>query len=175
VSKLSLDQALQFVVEIPDFPIEGVLFRDLNPVLAHADAFAAVIEALSATIPDDTDALVGTEARGFLFAAAVAQHRGLGVVPVRKPGKLPTVAHRVDYALEYGIATLELPTGCLRPGAKAVILDDVLATGGTLAASIELVEHASATVVGVSVVIELADLQGRLKLGKTPVHTLLSV
>ena len=117
---------------MPDFPEPGVLFRDLSPLFADAGAFKAVIDALAGTVGPDVEALAGVEARGFLLAAAVGYARGLGVVLIRKPGKLPQVAGRVDYALEYGTATVELPAGVVRPGQRVAVLDDVLATGGTV-------------------------------------------
>lgn len=157
----SLDDALSLIREIPDFPEPGVLFRDLGPVFADATAFRALTDALSDGLPADVSALVAIEARGFLLGAAVGYAVGIGVVPVRKPGKSPLVAHRVEYQLEYGTACLELPDGLLRPGQRVVIIDDVLATGGTARAAAELVEAAGATVAGIAVVLELADLNGR--------------
>lgn len=174
----ALDGALALIREIPDFPEPGVLFRDLAPVFADADAFRALIDGVVATLDLSADVLVAVEARGFLLGAAVAQAAGLGVIGVRKPGKTPLVAHRVDYDLEYGTAALELPHGLLEAGQRAVIIDDVLATGGTVAATGELVASAGATVTGVSVVIELAALGGRALLAERaayPVHALATV
>ncbi|WP_027930468.1 adenine phosphoribosyltransferase [Amycolatopsis thermoflava] len=170
---MDLERALGLIAEVPDFPEPGVLFRDLSPLFADADGFAAVIDALAATVDPGTDVLAAVEARGFLLAAAVGYARGMGVVLVRKPGKLPSVAGRVDYALEYGSATLELPSGVVRPGQRAVVVDDVLATGGTVAAACELLEQAGATVTGVSVVMELAALDGRSALSGRKVSSLL--
>jgi adenine phosphoribosyltransferase len=172
---LSLDDALSLVREIPDFPEPGVLFRDLGPVFADATAFRALTDALAGGLPSDVGALVAIEARGFLLGAAVGYAAGIGVVPVRKPGKSPLVAHRVEYQLEYGTACLELPEGLLRPGQRVVIVDDVLATGGTARAAGELVEAAGATVAGVSVVLELAALEGRAALPDWPVTALRTV
>lgn len=172
---MSLETALTRMAEIPDFPEPGVLFRDLNPVLANAEAFATVVDALGETLDDEIDVLVGVEARGFLLAGGVGYARGLGVVPVRKPGKLPAVAEREEYALEYGIATLELPRGALSPRQRVVVLDDVLATGGTAAATCKLVERAGAVLSGVSVVVELAALDGRSRLVGYNVRALLTV
>lgn len=156
--------ALKLVGVVPDFPQPGVVFRDLNPVIANPAAFTTVIDALAATLPAETDLLVAVEARGFLFAAAVGYAQSLGVVPVRKPGKLPEVLHRISYDLEYGSATLELPAvGAVR-GSRVVVLDDVLATGGTVAAACELVETVGGEVAGVSVVLELDALGGRRRL-----------
>ncbi|WP_290061691.1 adenine phosphoribosyltransferase [Amycolatopsis solani] len=169
---MELDEALGLIAEVPDFPEPGVLFRDLSPLFADAGAFRAVTDALAATLEPGVEALAGVEARGFLLAAAVGYARGLGVVLIRKPGKLPQVAGRVDYALEYGTATVELPAGVVRPGQRVAILDDVLATGGTGAATGKLLEDAGAVVDGVSVVLELGALGGRQVLGGRKVHAL---
>jgi adenine phosphoribosyltransferase len=172
---LALADALALVREVPDFPEPGVLFRDLGPVFADGPAFRALIDGLAATLDPATDVLVAIEARGFLLGAALGYATGLGVAPVRKPGKTPVVAGRVSYDLEYGSATLELPAGLIRPGQHATLVDDVLATGGTVAATAELVERAGAEVVGVSLVIELAALGGRQRLAGRNIHPLLSV
>jgi adenine phosphoribosyltransferase len=158
---MDLDEALDLIAEVPDFPEPGVLFRDLSPLFADAAGFAAVTEALAATVDPTTELLAGVEARGFLLAAAVGHARGLGVALIRKPGKLPRVAGRVDYALEYGTASVELPKGVVRTGQRVTVLDDVLATGGTVAATCKLLEDADAQVTGISVVLELATLGGR--------------
>jgi adenine phosphoribosyltransferase len=168
----SLEDALSLVREIPDFPEPGVLFRDLGPVFADAVASRAVTDALCDGLPADVGALVAIEARGFLLGAAVGYAAGIGVVPVRKPGKSPLVAHRVEYQLEYGTACLELPDGLLRAGQRVVIIDDVLATGGTARAAAELVEAAGATVAGIAVVLELAVLNGRAAVSRWPVTAL---
>ncbi|HEY1574042.1 MAG TPA: adenine phosphoribosyltransferase [Pseudonocardiaceae bacterium] len=165
--------ALALIREIPDFPEPGVLFRDLGPVFADPAAFRAMVDGLAATLDPATDVLVAVEARGFLLGAAVGYAVGLGVVPVRKPGKTPLVAERVEYRLEYGTATLELPAGLLRAGQRAAVVDDVLATGGTVAATGRLVESAGAAVTGVSVVVELAALGGRDRLPDYEVSALL--
>ncbi|RSD09278.1 adenine phosphoribosyltransferase [Amycolatopsis eburnea] len=169
---MRLDDALGLIAEVPDFPEPGVLFRDLSPLFADAAAFKAVTDALAESLEPGVEALAGVEARGFLLAAAVGYARGLGVVLIRKPGKLPQVAGRVDYALEYGTATVELPAGVVRPGQRIAILDDVLATGGTVAATGKLLEDAGAVVDGVSVVLELGGLGGREILGDRKVHAL---
>jgi adenine phosphoribosyltransferase len=134
-----------------------------------------MVDGLAATIDPATDVLVAVEARGFLLGAALGYSAGMGVVPVRKPGKTPLVAERVEYQLEYGTASLELPGGLLGAGQRAAVVDDVLATGGTVAATGRLVESAGATVTGVSVVVELAALGGRAQLAEYEVSALLTV
>ncbi len=156
-----LDDALALVRTVPDFPEPGVLFRDLNPLFAAPDAFRAVIDEMAARLPAGIDYLAAVEARGFLVGAALALAGGYGLVPIRKPGKLPVVADRVDYELEYGTATLELPGDVLPAGARVAVIDDVLATGGTVAAVCQLVERAGGVVSVVSVVLELPALGGR--------------
>jgi adenine phosphoribosyltransferase len=170
-----LERALGLIAEVPDFPQPGVLFRDLSPLLADADAFRAVTDALADTVPADTDVLAAVEARGFLLAGAIAAVRGFGLVPVRKPGKLPAVADEITYDLEYGTATLQLPAQTIKSGQRVAVIDDVLATGGTAAAACALVERAGAEVTGVSVVVDLAALGGRKRLAGHLVHTLLTV
>ncbi len=164
--------ALELVRTVPDFPEPGVLFRDLNPLFASAPAFRAVIDEMAAGLPDDVDAIAAIEARGFLLGAPIAVARDVALVPIRKPGKLPAVADRVDYALEYGTASLELPADVLPAGAKVAVIDDVLATGGTVAGVRELVERAGATVSVVSVVLELAALSGRDRLAGCDIRAL---
>ena len=153
-----------------DFPIAGVLFRDLTPVLADAAALAAVSRALVDGF--EFDLIAGLEARGFLLGAAAAALAGTGVLAVRKPGKLPGDILAEEYDLEYGSARLELHPDDVPDGARVLVVDDVLATGGTAAAARRLLERAGAAVVGLSVVIELSDLQGRDRLGDLPVHAL---
>ncbi|MGH3793345.1 MAG: adenine phosphoribosyltransferase [Pseudonocardiaceae bacterium] len=162
------------VREIPDFPEAGVLFRDLGPAFADATAFRALIDALVAPAPV-VDVVVGVEARGFLLGAAAGYALRAGVVGVRKPGKLPVVADREAYALEYGTASLELADGSLRPGQRVLVVDDVLATGGTVAATCALVERAGAQVSAVAVVLEIAPLRGRERLAGRPLHALLTI
>jgi adenine phosphoribosyltransferase len=159
---------------VPDFPKPGILFWDLTTVLADAAGLAATTRLLGATpAGGDVDVVVGIEARGFLLGAAVAQALGLGVVPVRKQGKLPAVAASRSYDLEYGSATLELPAGVLEPGARVLLVDDVLATGGTAWAACELVEECGATVASLAVVLELPELDGRGRLDGRPLHAVL--
>jgi adenine phosphoribosyltransferase len=167
-----LDDALGLISEVPDFPEPGVLFRDLTPLFASAEGFAAVTDELASRPDPQVELLAAVEARGFLLAAAVGYARGLGVVPMRKPGRLPAVAGRVDFVLEYGSASLELPAGVVRAGQRVVVVDDVLATGGTAAAACELLEGAGAEVDSVLVVLELAALGGRSALSRRKLQAL---
>lgn len=155
---------------VPDFPIPGIPFRDLTPVFADPGAFRAVIDELVASVPTGFDAVAGIEARGFALASAAAYASGTGLLLVRKEGKLPRATLRQEYALEYGQATLELHPDDLEPGSRVLLLDDVLATGGTLAASVELLRQAQLEVVGCGVIVELGGLAGRAKLGGLPLH-----
>jgi adenine phosphoribosyltransferase len=165
-------RVIDLVVDVPDFPEPGVLFRDITPVLADAEAFTAVVTELAA-LAGDAEVVAGIEARGFLLGAAVAVVAGTGVVPVRKAGKLPRVACSRTYQLEYGTATLELPAEALQPGARVFVVDDVLATGGTAAAACDLLAEAGASVDGIGVLLELGALGGRQRLGAVPLHALL--
>ncbi|QAY72858.1 adenine phosphoribosyltransferase [Agromyces protaetiae] len=152
------------IATIPDFPEPGILFRDLTPVFADGPAFHALSESLTLPFAGRFDVLAGVEARGFLLAAAGSVLAGTGVLPVRKAGKLPRKVLTEEYALEYGTAALEVHEGELPPGTRVLIVDDVLATGGTVGAAARLVERAGWEVVGVSVAIELEGLGGRAAL-----------
>lgn len=169
---LDLDSRLRSRVrDIPDYPQPGVVFRDITPLLADSAAFAAAVDALVAHHGRGTlDKVVGIEARGFIVAAPVAYHLGAGFVPVRKAGKLPAATHDVSYDLEYGAATIEVHRDAFEAGDRVLIVDDVLATGGTAAASAALVEQAGGVVVGVSVLIELTFLGGRRRLEADGIH-----
>ena len=167
-------------VEVPDFPQPGIMFKDLSPLFADGPAFRAMIDAIAAHYQDASgrptyDVVVGIEARGFVIAAAVAYATGAGVVPVRKAGKLPRAVHAASYALEYGDATLEVHKDAFTPGQRVLVVDDVLATGGTANATLGLVERAGGVVAGLCVVLELAGLGGRTALAGRDVHALLSV
>ena len=173
-------------VDVPDFPEPGIVFRDLTPVFADGPAFRRVVDGLAGPAVVDPraaavagaghgaafDVVAGVEARGFLLAAAVALDAGTGVVPIRKAGKLPRERVSAEYDLEYGTATLELHTDSVRPGQRVLLVDDVLATGGTLLAAIGLVEQLGGIVTGVSVVVELVALGGRQRIAPHPVHAL---
>ncbi|UFN45486.1 adenine phosphoribosyltransferase [Nocardioides okcheonensis] len=170
----------RLTVDVEDWPEPGVTFKDITPVLADHDAFSAVITALAAAGRDEhgavaVDKVVGMEARGFILAAPVALALGVGFVPVRKAGKLPRDTHAVSYTLEYGEATLELHRDAIAPGERVLLVDDVLATGGTVAATRRLVESCGGVATAVSVLMELSFLDPRATTGDLPVETLLTI
>ncbi len=159
---------------VPDFPKPGVMFRDISPVLADARGFGYAIDGMATRfLGVPLDAIVAIEARGFVFGAAIAQRLGVGFVPVRKPGKLPRAVDRVTYALEYGHEELQMHKDALKPAARVLIVDDVLATGGTAAAACELVTKAKASVVACTFLVELVDLKGASRLGSSLVSSLI--
>jgi adenine phosphoribosyltransferase len=160
---------------VPDFPMPGITFRDLTPVFADGAALRAITDALATPFAGRIDAVAGVEARGFVLAAAAAYALGVGVLIIRKPGKLPQAVLSESYDLEYGSAELQVQPNTLPAGSRILVLDDVLATGGTLAASIKLIERAGWTVEGVSVVQELLDLNGREALPGRDVRSILAV
>jgi adenine phosphoribosyltransferase len=162
-------------VSIADYPEPGVVFRDLTPVFADGSGFHQLVQALVEPFAGRFDAVAGVEARGFLLAAAAAYASGTGVVTVRKKGKLPRKVLAEEYALEYGTGTLELHADELAPGARVLVLDDVLATGGTLSAACRLLERAGLHVAGIGVVMELAGLGGRGVLDGRQVASLITV
>ncbi|WP_251150896.1 adenine phosphoribosyltransferase [Cellulosimicrobium sp. Marseille-Q4280] len=171
-------RVLELVRSVPDYPGPGITFRDITGLLADGDAFRHVIEALGHVVDavdGGIDLVAGLEARGFLLGAPLATHLGVGFVPLRKAGKLPPPTDAVTYDLEYGTATIELRAGTLRPGARVLVVDDVLATGGTAAAGAELVERAGGVVVGLAFLMELDGLGGRDRLAGRGVTTLLHV
>jgi adenine phosphoribosyltransferase len=157
---------------VPDFPKPGIQFKDITPVLADPKLFAGTIELLINNFkPGSVDAVVGIDARGFIFAAAAAMKLQAGFVPVRKKGKLPFTTHEQDYALEYGAATVAMHTDALKPGARVLLIDDLLATGGTAAAAAALVRKLNAKILEISFLIELKFLNGRDKLKDYPVRS----
>jgi len=166
---------LRYIRDVADFPKPGIVFKDLTPMLADARAFAAAIEALIAPFRDSKiERVVGIEARGFIFGAAAAHALGAGFVPMRKPRKLPAATIGVDYALEYGMDRLEMHADALVRDERVLIVDDVLATGGTLIAGASLCEQAGATLVGATVVAEIGFLNGRAKWQReSPLHAVL--
>ncbi|MCW2760825.1 MAG: adenine phosphoribosyltransferase [Marmoricola sp.] len=166
--------------DVHDFPKTGVTFKDITPLLDDHEAFTAVVEAISAAGRDAdgavvVDKVVGMEARGFILAAPVALSLGVGFVPVRKPGKLPWKTRAVSYELEYGKETLEMHTDALAPGERVLVVDDVLATGGTARATAQLIEEADAVVHGLAMMIELSFLPGRATVGDLPLTVLHTV
>jgi adenine phosphoribosyltransferase len=163
----------QHIRDVPDFPLPGVVFKDLTPLLAHADAFRFAVDAITdhfAGVP--IDAVIGIEARGFILAAPVAYRIGASFVPIRKPGKLPWAVAREEYALEYGTDKLEIHRDAIHPGERVLVVDDVLATGGTASAAVRLVEGLGGVVVGLGFLIELGYLRGRDRLGERDLASL---
>jgi adenine phosphoribosyltransferase len=162
------------VRDVPDFPRPGIVFKDIMPLLADADALHQAVDELSEWAePRKVDVVVGAEARGFILGAAVAYKLGCGFVAARKPGKLPYLTVGAKYALEYGFDALEMHVDALTPGTRVLVHDDLLATGGTARAKIDLVEQLGAEVVGVAFVVELSFLNGRDKLYGHDVHSLI--
>jgi len=161
--------------DIPDFPKPGILFKDITTLLRDGDAFRASIDGLMDKIGTrSVDVVVGMESRGFIFGAPIAYKLGVGFVPVRKLGKLPADVVSVEYDLEYGSATLEMHKDSMKPGAKVLVVDDLLATGGTVAGTIELVKQLKGEIVACAFLIELTALRGRDKLKGVDVVTLIS-
>ncbi len=161
----SLMKWQQYIRDIPDWPKPGILFRDITPLLQDKDAFKAVVHDLAqAVAPLKPQTLVGAEARGFIFGAALALDLGAGFVPIRKKGKLPSETIEITYDLEYGTDTLEMHKDAVQPGERVVFIDDLLATGGTTAACLQLIRNCRADISGSAFVIELAGLNGRDKL-----------
>lgn len=163
-------------IDVPDFPQPGIMFKDLMPLFADGEAFRTVVDGIVEHYGAEAfDVVAGVEARGFVVAAAVAYATGTGVVPVRKAGKLPRAAYAASYALEYGEATLEVHRDAFVAGQRVLVVDDVLATGGTASAAIDLVEQAGGTLAGFTVLMELSFLKGRERLSPREVHALLTV
>jgi adenine phosphoribosyltransferase len=164
--------------DVPDFPDKGIVYKDLTPLLAEVDAFRFVVDALAdhgAELPAGVDKIVGVEARGFTFAAAAAYRLGAGLVPVRKPGKLPWKTVKETYALEYGTDALEIHKDAVSAGESVYVIDDVLATGGTAAATCRLVETLGGRIAGLAFVVELGFLGGRAKLPDYDVFSLMTL
>src|SRR6266481_7478561 len=158
---------------VPDFPKTGIQFKDITPLLADARLFSGSIDLLTGDLkPGEVDAVVGIDARGFIFAAAAAVKLRAGFVPVRKKGKLPYQTHEQDYELEYGTATVAMHIDALKPGSRVLLIDDLLATGGTAAAAAALVQKLGAEILKIAFLIELSFLRGRQKLKPFPVRSL---
>ena len=170
---LELDLAAA-IRDVPDFPQPGIIFKDITTLLKSAPAFRASIDRLAAPyLASAVDLVIGLESRGFIFGAPVAYRLGAGFVPVRKAGKLPAARLGVSYQLEYGSAEFEIHADAIEPGQRVLLIDDVLATGGTIAAAIDLLGRLGAQVVGISVLAELRFLGGRTRLGGRDVHSLI--
>lgn len=170
-----MSQPEDLIRDIPDFPEKGVVFKDITPVLGDPVAFSGLIDAMSEPYGDSgITKVAGIEARGFTLATPVADRIGAGFIPMRKPGKLPYTTVKEEYDLEYGTDALEIHTDALGEGEKVLLVDDVIATGGTAAAAVRLLRHVGADVVGFSVFIELAFLGGANKIEDVPIHALLS-
>ncbi len=169
---------LALVRDVPDYPVPGVVFKDITPMLADPAAFAGVVEAIAAphrAAGAQVDVVVGIEARGFILAAPVALALRAGFAPVRKSGKLPHATVSASYTLEYGTAEIEMHTDAVAPGQRVLLVDDVLATGGTAAAAAGLVRRLGGEVVSLAVLMELSFLDGRSKLPGLPVHALATI
>ncbi len=172
------DLIAELIRDVPDFPKPGVTFKDITPLLASPAGLAAAIEELVRITPPNIDVVLGMEARGFIFAAPVALALGAGFVPVRKPGKLPNDVYSESFSLEYGEETLTVHTDAVLPGARVLVIDDVLATGGTIGATANLVHRLGAELVAVAVLLELEFLGGRQtvrELGTDAVSSVISV
>jgi adenine phosphoribosyltransferase len=165
VNNGTIDQLKALVRDVPDFPQPGIVFKDITPLLADENAFSSVIDLIVVHYGrGNIDKVVGIEARGFILSSPIAYHFGAGFVPVRKEGKLPFDTERQEYALEYGTAVLEVHRDAIGPGERVLVVDDVLATGGTAKATAELVERLGGKVMGIAVLIELTFLHGRERL-----------
>ena len=169
------DSLKSYIRDIPDWPKKGILFRDITPLLAAPQAFAAAIDLLSAGFADEgIEYVAAVEARGFIFGAAVAEKLGAGFVPIRKRGKLPFKTESVSYELEYGTDTLEVHSDAVENQAKVLMVDDLLATGGTMAAACKLIEKTGGQIVAIAFLIELGELAGRNKLHGYEIKTVIS-
>ena len=171
----SADDLRAKIREVPDFPKPGILFYDITTLLKDPDAFREVIDQMADQVKDSAvDLVVGMESRGFIFSAPLAYQLHAGFVPVRKLGKLPAETIEVEYDLEYGKATLEIHKDAIEPGQRVLIVDDLLATGGTVQGTIELVQRLGGEIAGLSFMVELTGLHGREKLGDFQIHALLT-
>ena len=166
---MKIDDALLLIREIPDYPKPGIRFQDITPLLAHGEAFITITEKF-ATYADSSTLIAGIEARGFIFASAVANQLRSGFVPIRKAGKLPHLTISESYGLEYGVDTLELHVDAVTPGSKVLVIDDVLATGGTIGAAIELIQRLGGEVIHVLALLEISGLPGRERLNEKYPH-----
>lgn len=174
----SLELARSLIRQIPDFPLPGILFQDLTPLLGHGPSFRAIVSEFS-PLASTSDAIAGLEARGFIFAGALAHSLTIGFIPIRKKGKLPFLTHEESYGLEYGNAVVEIHQDAITPGTKVLIIDDVLATGGTALAGIRLVERVGGIVTGVGTVLEIESLGGHSRINEfypsIPIHSIFTL
>jgi adenine phosphoribosyltransferase len=174
MSRVSVPELKAFIRDVPDFPKKGIVFKDITPLLKSPDALQGSVEALAEPFKNaGVTSVAGIESRGFIFGSCVARILGAGFIPIRKPGKLPWTTRRHEYVLEYGTDALEIHDDAASAGERVLIIDDVLATGGTAAAAAGLVRALGADLVGVATVIELTFLDPRKKLAGTNVHTLI--
>ncbi len=162
-----------FIRTIPDFPKKGILFRDITPLLQDREGFQRAIKLLQKECPKNTESIAAVESRGFILGGALASNLKVGFVPIRKKGKLPYTTRKVTYQLEYGTETIEIHTDGIRPGERVVLIDDLLATGGTAAASAKLIENLGGKIIKVLFLIELTDLKGREKLKNYKIFSLI--
>ncbi|MBC7546071.1 MAG: adenine phosphoribosyltransferase [Candidatus Sericytochromatia bacterium] len=176
LDRTAVSAAISAVIrDVPDFPKPGILFKDITPMLGHPEVFQLSIAALHQLYADaKLDYIVGIESRGFIFGAPLAIALGAGFVPVRKPGKLPAECHTIEYALEYGTDTLQIHKDAIPAGKRVLIIDDLLATGGTVKATLELVRSTGADVVGAAFIVELSFLNGRERLPDCEIQTLVT-
>ena len=171
---MNLDKAKEMIRDIPDFPKPGIVFKDITPLLADVEAFQSVIDTFAKRYSDKTiDAVIGVEARGFIFGSALAYRIDAGFVPVRKSGKLPHHTHHVEYALEYGTDKVEMHVDALEPHHRVVVIDDLLATGGTVKATCDLIEKFDSEIIECGFVVELGFLNGREKLKGREIFSLI--
>lgn len=172
----SVDGLAKILRDIHDFPKPGIVFKDITPLLADPAALSLAVEFLTQPFRDKhVDLVVGAESRGFIFGTAVARNLSAGFVPIRKPGKLPYKTKRVEYALEYGTDAMEIHEDAISPGDSVLMIDDLLATGGTMAACCELVKSLGGNIVGVAFLIELTFLNGREKFSGMPIHSVIRI
>lgn len=172
----NVDGLARMLRDVQDFPKKGIVFKDITPLLADPAALSLAVEFLTQPFRDKhVDLVVGAESRGFIFGTAVARNLSAGFVPIRKPGKLPYKTRRAEYALEYGTDAMEIHEDAIGPGDKVLMIDDLLATGGTMAACCELVKSLGGEIVGVAFLIELAFLDGRKQFPGVPIHSVIKI
>ena len=173
--QIRITKLRELIRDVPDFPKPGVVFKDITPLLHHPAGLSLAVEYLTQPFRDQrVDIVVGAESRGFIFGTAVARNLSAGFVPIRKPGKLPSAVRSEEYELEYGTDRLEIHEDAIQRGERVLLIDDLLATGGTMAACCKLVESLGGNIIGCGFLIELTFLGGRAKLGEYPIHTILS-